>query len=64
MKILKMIYWTKSQKMSWKEIMLAVNLKKVARKKSTRLKAANRENVKLRETCDSCVFFVFLSDMY
>lgn len=60
MKILKMIYWTKSQKMSWKEIMLVVNLKKVARKKSTRLKAANRENVKLRETCDSCVFCLSL----
>lgn len=60
MKILKMIYWTKSQKMSWKEIMLVVNLKKVARKKSTRLKAANHENVKLRETCDSCVFCLSL----
>lgn len=49
-----MIYWTKSQKMSWREIVLVLNLKKVAKKKS-RLKAANRENVKLRETCDSCV---------
>lgn len=51
---MKMIYWTKYQKMSWKETALLLNLKKEARKKS-KLRAANRENVKLKETCDSCV---------